>query len=114
MAKDAYQSFGEARAPVGDLAAVRIGGVTVIMNTNRCQALGREIFTTLGLNPASYRLLVLKSAQHFMAAYGPIASHVFYSETQGPSTQRYEKHADSRIARPKWPIDAEAPGAHVL
>lgn len=114
VAKDCHQSFGEAKAPVGDLAAVRIGGVTVIMNTNRCQALGRELFTVLGLNPASYSLLVLKSAQHFMAAYGPIASRVFYSETQGPSTQRYEKHAYTRIQRPKWPMDADAPGALVL
>ncbi len=109
VAKNCHQSFGEAKAPVGDLAAVRIGGVTVIMNTNRCQTLGRELFTALGLNPASFSLLVLKSAQHFMAAYGPIASQVFYSETQGPSTQRYEKHAYARIQRPKWPMDAVAP-----
>ncbi|MCZ8314645.1 M81 family metallopeptidase [Phreatobacter sp.] len=114
VARDQHQSFGEAKAPVGDLAAVRIGGVTVIMNTNRCQALGRELFTALGLDPSSYRLLVLKSAQHFMAGYGPIASHVFYSETQGPSTQRYETHAYSRIARPKWPLDAEASGTLLL
>lgn len=62
---------------------------------------------------ASYRLLVLKSAQHFMAAYGPLASRVFYSETQRPSTQRYEKHAYARIQRPKWPMDADAPGVLV-
>ncbi len=114
VAKDCHQSFGEAKGPVGDLAAVKIAGVTVIMNTNRAQALGRELFTALGLAPASYRLLVLKSAQHFMAAYGPLASHVFYSETQGPSTQRYETHHYTRIARPKWPLDAEAPGALIL
>lgn len=114
VARDQHQSFGEAKAPVGDLAAVRIGGVTVIMNTNRCQALGRELFTALGLDPSSFRLLVLKSAQHFMAGYGPIASHVFYSETQGPSTQRYATHAYSRIARPKWPLDADAAGTLLL
>lgn len=110
VATDCHQSFGDARAAVGDLAAVRIGGVTVIMNTNRCQALGRELFTELGLDPASYRLLVLKSAQHFMSGYGQLASHVFYSETQGPSTQRYGKHGYTRIARPKWPMDPQAPG----
>ncbi|MFN3854578.1 MAG: M81 family metallopeptidase [Phreatobacter sp.] len=114
VASDCHQSFGDARAAVGDLAAVRIGGITVIMNTNRCQALGRELFTELGLDPASYRLLVLKSAQHFMSGYGQLASHVFYAETEGPSTQRYEKHPYRRIARPKWPLDAEAPGRLLL
>jgi microcystin degradation protein MlrC len=114
LARDGYQSFGDARAAVGDLAAVRIGGVDLILNSNRCQALGREIFTLVGIDPSRYDLLVLKSAQHFQAAYGPIASTVFYSETQGPSTQRYEKHGYDRIARPTWPIDAEASGALIL
>lgn len=110
VATDRWQSFGDAKAAVGDLAAVRIGGVDVILNTNRCQALGRELFTDLGLDPRSYRLLVLKSAQHFMAAYGPLAARVFYSETQGPSSQRYATHDYQRIQRPKWPMEQDSPG----
>lgn len=105
IAKDCFQSFGDARAAVGDLAAVRIGGIDLIINSNRCQALGRELFTLAGLDPSKYDLLVLKSAQHFQAAYGPIASAVFYSETQGPSSQRYENHPYARVQRPLYPME---------
>jgi microcystin degradation protein MlrC len=114
LAPDSWQSFGDARAPTGDLAAVRIGGVDVILVANRGQALGRELFTNVGLDPKSYRILVLKSAQHFMAGYGPIASAVFHAETQGPSGQRYQNHAYTRISRPLWPLDEVAEGRLLL
>ena len=49
--RDAWQSFGPTQVPVGDCAAVRVGGVEVVLIANRTQALGLELFTNLGIDP---------------------------------------------------------------
>jgi microcystin degradation protein MlrC len=49
----------------------------------RDQAFGLELFTSFGIDPAAKQLLVLKSANHFRAAYDPIASDVVYVDAGG-------------------------------
>ena len=48
LARDCRQSFGPTTVPLGDCAAVRVGGVEVVLITNRTQALGLELFRNLG------------------------------------------------------------------
>jgi microcystin degradation protein MlrC len=106
LAKDAVQSFGDAKVGMGDMAALRIDDqIDVIVIANRTQALGLEVFTAVGIDPRAKSVVIVKSAQHFHAAFGPIASKVLYTETQGPSTQNYPSHPYTRIARPLWPMD---------
>ena len=88
MPRDCWQSFGPTQVPLGDCAAVRIGGVEVVLITKRTQALGLELFTNLGIDPRSRRLVVVKSTNHFMAAFGPIAKKVIYVDSGGPLTAR--------------------------
>ena len=45
LKRDAWQSFGPTQVPVGDCAAVRVGGVDVVLITKRTQATGLELFT---------------------------------------------------------------------
>ena len=40
LKRDAWQSFGPTQVPVGDCAAVRVGGVDVVLITKRTQATG--------------------------------------------------------------------------
>jgi microcystin degradation protein MlrC len=49
---DCWQSFGPTRVPLGDCAAIRVGGVQVVLISNRTQALGLELFRNLGIEPA--------------------------------------------------------------
>jgi microcystin degradation protein MlrC len=108
LAKDVRQSFGDAKTPVGDVAALRVEGlVDVICNSHRTQAFGLELFTSVGIDPRKKALIVVKSAQHFHAAYGPIASKVLWSETGGPTTQRYWTHPYTKVQRPLYPLDRE-------
>ena len=51
LAADCWQSFGPTKVPLGDCAAIRIGGVEVVLITKRTQALGLELFTNLGIDP---------------------------------------------------------------
>jgi microcystin degradation protein MlrC len=108
LARNAEQSFGDAKVGLGDVAALRVEGrVDVVCITHRTQALGLELFTCVGIDPASKAVVVVKSAQHFHAAYGPIAAKVLYTETQGPSTQDYPSHGYARVQRPLYPMESE-------
>jgi microcystin degradation protein MlrC len=111
LARDCYQSFGPAQAELGDCAAIRIGGVEVVLETKRNQALGLELFRNVGIEPTEKKLVVVKSTNHFMAAYGPIAKKVLYIDADGPIPRDYRKIPYTRINRPIWPLDAEtSPG----
>src|SRR5207244_6487932 len=65
LARDCWQSFGPTQVPLGDCAAVRVGGVEVVLIANRTQALGLELFTNLGIDPRTRRIVVVTSTHHF-------------------------------------------------
>jgi microcystin degradation protein MlrC len=107
LKRDCWQSFGPTQSPLGDCAAIRIGGIEVVLITNRTQALGLELFTNLGIDPTARKLLLVKSTNHFMAAFGPIAKKVIYIDADGPLKRDYSKIPYTKIARPIWPLDQE-------
>ena len=111
LARDCHQSFGPTQVALGDCAAIRIGGVEVVLITNRTQALGLELFRNVGIEPTERKMLVVKSTNHFMAAFGPIAKKVIYIDADGPIPRDYRKIPYTKIQRPVWPLDGEtAPG----
>lgn len=105
LARDCWQSFGPTQVPLGDCAAVRVGGVEVVLITKRTQALGLELFTNLGIDPSAKKLVVVKSTNHFMAAFGPIAKKVLYVDSDAPLSRDYRRIAYTRVQRPIWPLD---------
>jgi microcystin degradation protein MlrC len=105
LKEDCWQSFGPTQVPLGDCAAVKVGGVEIVLITNRTQALGLELFRNLGIEPTAKKLVVVKSTNHFMAAFGPIAKRVIYIDSDGPLSRDYRKVPYTRIIRPIWPLD---------
>ena len=54
---------------------------------------------------------MVKSTNHFMAAFGPIAKKVIYVETGAPLNRNYRQIPYARVNRPIWPLDeVTAPG----
>ncbi len=102
---DAWQSFGPSRVPCGDCAAIRVEGVDVVLISNRTQALGLEIFTNVGIDPTQKKMILVKSTNHFMGAFGPIAAKVLYVESDAPLNRDYTKVPYTRVQRPIWPLD---------
>jgi microcystin degradation protein MlrC len=103
--RDCWQSFGPTQVPLGDCAAVRIGGVDVVLISNRTQALGLELFRNLDIEPAARKLVVVKSTNHFMAAFGPLAQKVIYVDADGPLSRDYRRIGYTKVQRPIWPLD---------
>ena len=71
---------------LGPTALLRIGGVVVVVASNRAQAADRSILRHLGIEPEAQKILALKSSVHFRADYEPIASEVMVVVAPGPNT----------------------------
>ena len=59
------------------------------------------------IDPRQRRIVVVKSTNHFMAAFGPIAKRVIYVDSDAPLARDYRKIAYQRVERPIWPLDEE-------
>ena len=64
---------GGARRNYGLSALLRVGGVEIIVITHNGQATDLAQFTSLGVDPTRKSTIVVKSMQHFRAAFEPIA-----------------------------------------
>ena len=91
MSEDAAMVFGESVVPFGP--AVRIAlldtsgaeiGIEVILNTVRAQSYDPSLFTALGIDPLAQKILVIKSTNHFHAAFAPIAAEILYCSAGKP------------------------------
>lgn len=80
------QTTGYMAAPSGNCAWLAVDGIDVIVGDTRQQVLGLEVFTAFGIDPRERRLLLLKSANHFAAAYEPIADEIIYMASPGTLT----------------------------
>lgn len=90
--------------PMGDCALVDAGGVLVVLNTLRNQAMGTDLFTQLGVELEAQRIVVVKSSQHFRAAFDPIASKVLYADAPGSVSTDLRALPWRKLKRPRWPL----------
>ncbi|MBB2201519.1 M81 family metallopeptidase [Gluconacetobacter tumulisoli] len=112
--EQSWQSFGSSRVPLGPTAVVRLCGsrIDVILNTNRTQTFDPDIFANLGVDMAAKRYVIVKSTNHFYAAFRPQAAEILYVDagTQYPSDPLQTNY--TRLRREIWPrIDDPHGGA---
>ena len=48
---------------------------------------------------------MVKSAQHFHAAFAPLAKHVLWLDGPGALTQDFARLPYTKVRRPIWPLD---------
>lgn len=108
LAENAVQDgLGGSASPLGDVAVVRVGGVTLVVNTLRTQAFGPSLFTQFGIDLARAKLIVVKSMQHFHAAFAPIAGEVIYVDTPGSAPADFQSLTFKRARRSIWPFSEQ-------
>lgn len=110
IARDAMQSFGTAKVAMGDAVGIRVGGIDVTLLSTRSQAIGLEVFTSVGIEPTAKRILCIKSTNHFYAAFAPIARAILYSDGGGPAPLDIKRLHYKNVERPIWPLDPLPPG----
>jgi len=68
---------------MGDTALLEIKGVRVVVTSVRKQCIDRNMLKVAGVELDSVSLLVLKSAVHYRADYGPYAALMLDADTPG-------------------------------
>ena len=61
---------------LGKMAHLRLGNIHIVISSDRMQALDQSLFRVVGIKPSKMKILVLKSANHYRADFGPIASTI--------------------------------------
>ena len=80
---------GGTRAPLGCSVWVQTDdGIDIVLISRRSQTFAPDLFTGLGIDLLSKKLIVVKSAQHFYAAFSPIAKKTLYVTT--PAGKSYD------------------------
>ena len=70
---------------LGPMARLRLAGVDIVVASHKQQAADFEMFRHVGLEPATTKVLVLKSSVHFRADFGRIASDIIVIIAPGPN-----------------------------
>jgi microcystin degradation protein MlrC len=83
-------------------------GNLVVLNTLRHPPFSLGQLTSLGLEPARARLLIVKAAVAYKAAYGPIAGTIVPVDTPGLTAVNPARYAYHNIRRPILPLDPES------
>jgi microcystin degradation protein MlrC len=94
-------------AEFGPMALLVVGGVEIALATNRMQLLDREMLRIVGVSPEYRKLLVVKSAVHFRADVGPLASHIFDADTPGIHRPDFGNFDYQHLRRPIYPVDSQ-------
>lgn len=105
LTDEAVQSWAGTRMWLGAACAVRINDVSVVITSIRDQAYSPDLFEAVGVDPATHRWVVVKSAQHFMAGFSDMAAETILVSGGGPLETDFRKIAYRNVRRPIWPLD---------
>ena len=109
LVRAAYQPFGKAMTPMGDMAWLRLGpdddarAIDVVVNDYRTQGFSPECFSCAGIDLAKTRAVVVKSTQHFHAGFLPVADDILYIAAPGTGSMDMRALPYTRVTRPLWP-----------
>lgn len=92
---------------LGPTVVFQVDGIEILITTNLLQLLDRQMFVANGIIPENKRVVVVKSMQHFRAAFEPMASRVIVCDGGGLATPARGKLPFSRVRRPLWPLDLD-------
>jgi microcystin degradation protein MlrC len=108
VAEHAWQTWSGTRMALGCACGLKMGTVHVMVASIRDQAYGPDLFRAVGIEPEQYRLIVVKSAQHFMAGFAPIARAIVLASGGGPLETDFRRISYRHVPRPIWPLDEDA------
>ena len=93
---------------LGHTAVIEIGGITIVLTEQRTQPFDSEILRSNGIIPEDSKLIVLKSAVHYRAAYSPIAHEIIDIDTPGVHSPDLFSYKYRNVRRPIFPLDEDA------
>jgi microcystin degradation protein MlrC len=94
---------------LGPAAAIRIGGLTMIVCSRRVQCADPAFFEALGLDVGSFASLTVKSRGHFRAGFDEwyADAQILEVDAAGLTSPMLERYPWKGLPRPVWPLDPE-------
>ena len=104
LKKNAEMKFGASFAPFGDAAWIHFDGIDVILNSTRAQSFDPSLFSALGIDPTSRKVLLIKSTNHFYDSFSKIASEIVYCSAGKPYPNRPAETNYRKARKDIWPM----------
>jgi microcystin degradation protein MlrC len=93
---------------MGVTAVLEVGGIEIVVTSGRFQAYDQQYLKHAGIDPAKKSVVAVKSAQHFRAAYAPIAREIHVVDGGGGLTSaNFKELPFEKLRRPIYPLDLE-------
>ena len=89
-------------------AWLRVGGINIALNTNKTPPFDLGQLRSLGIQPESQKLIAVKAAVAYRAAYLPIAAGIVEMDTAGLCTANLARFPYRNLDRPLFPLDDPA------
>lgn len=90
---------------MGPCAVVCIGGVTLLLTSNKTPPFDLGQYRSQGINPETFDWICVKAAVGHRQAYDPIASASYLVDTPGPCSSNLALFPYRRLRHPVYPLD---------
>ena len=91
---------------MGPTAVLKVGGIEVVVASERFQAHDIMYFQHARIDVTQKKVIVVKSSQHFRAAFQPLASDIIVVDGGGGLTSgNYKALTYTKVRRPIFPLD---------
>jgi microcystin degradation protein MlrC len=100
------------RAYMGRTAVLDTGAAQLVVTERNQEPWDRGVFTSVGIDPASKRFLLLKSRMYFRPVFLPIAKGMVYCDSIGVGSSDWTMFRYEKLRRPIYPLDSEPFSAH--
>jgi microcystin degradation protein MlrC len=105
IARHATQPFAGGTSQMGDAVALHAAnGIDIVVNSNRTQTFSPQVFTNVGIDPAQKKILVVKSMQHFYAAFEPVMQKTLYVAAPGALVPDFKQLPYRKARQAIWPL----------
>jgi microcystin degradation protein MlrC len=96
------------RVDFGPMARLVSEGIDILVASKPSQTFDPEVFLLHGIDVSRYKIVGLKSSQHFRAGFRDVAAAIVTADPPGLTTQRVEIFERRYAPGPLWPKDPDA------
>jgi microcystin degradation protein MlrC len=93
------------RVCTGPTAVLEAEGMKIVVVSRHHEPWDRGIFTSVGIDPARTRYLILKSRIHYRAGFAPLAKATITCDGVGVTTSDNARLSYQNLRRPIYPLD---------
>jgi microcystin degradation protein MlrC len=107
LTPDLVIPFEQSLVSLGPAASVSIGSLDIVLGSKRSQTFSPPAFTDMGIDLAAKTLVIVKSSNHFSAAFAKVCAAIHYLDSGGPFPHDPLKVTYRKLRRPIAPLDPD-------